>query len=372
MLLSRLCAAVLLLGPVLTGCTKNTPPPPAAPQVTVAKPLKRQLSDWDDFVGQFEAVKEVAIRSRVNGYLAEIGFKDGEIVKAGSLLFRIDPRPFEAALEQAKAHVRSIESRLNNTRTQRDRATKLLPAQAVSQADVDNLNAALLGAESDLAEARAAQRTAELNLDFTRITAPMAGRVSYHRVDVGNTVKADDTLLTTLVSVDPIHFSFQVSEATYLRYARQNTNGSAGAPVRIRLQDETTPAREGKLEFFDNEISAGSGTIRGRAAVANADGLLVPGMFGHLQLQGTASYDGFQLPDTAIATRGPQRIVYVVDGEGTVSVKPIELGPLNGGLRVIRSGLTGEELVVVSGLQRVAPGAKVQTTVTTIEPPAKP
>ena len=365
-------ALLLLVLAILSGCSKSTPPAVAAPKVTVAKPVLRTLSDWDDFVGQFEAVKEVAIRSRVNGYLAEIGFTDGTVVKAGDLLFRIDPRPFEAALDQARSHVRSVEAKLNNLRSERDRARGLLSAHAVSQEEFDTLNASALGSESDLAEARAAQRSAELNLEFTRITAPIAGRVSYRRIDVGNTVKADDTLLTTLVSVDPIRFSFQASEAMYLRYKRQNAAAMGTAPVRIRLQDESANAREGRLEFFDNEISAGSGTIRGRALVKNPDGFLVPGMFGHLQLQGTASYDGIQLPDTAVATRGAQRIVYVLGSDNTVSARPIELGPLNGGMRVIRSGLTGEELVIVSGLQRVVPGAKVDATTTTIEVPPQP
>ncbi|HTQ99254.1 MAG TPA: efflux RND transporter periplasmic adaptor subunit [Candidatus Acidoferrum sp.] len=356
----------------LAGCSKEAPPPAAAPKVTVAKPIKRQLGDWDDYVGQFEAVKEVMIRSRVNGYLAEIGFTDGEVVKAGALLFRIDPRPFEAALDQARSHVHTVEAKLDNARKARERARKLLPAQAVSQEEFEGLDSTATGAESELAEARAAQHAAELNLEFTRITAPIAGRVSYKRIDVGNTVKADDTLLTTVVSVDPIRFTFQASEALYLRYKRQNANGVIGAPVRIRLQDENAHARDGKLEFFDNEITTGTGTIRGRALVKNADGFLVPGMFGHLQVQGTAAYDGLQLPDTAIATRGPQRIVYVVGSDNVVTAKPIEIGPLNGGLRVIRSGLTGDELVVVTGLQRVAPGATVQATTTTIEVPAQP
>ncbi len=369
---SRVYTTLLLLVVVIvSGCSKTTPPPATAPKVTVAKPVLRKLSDWDDFVGQFEAVKEVAIRSRVNGYLAEIGFTDGALVKAGDLLFRIDARPFEAALDQARSHVRSVEAKFNNLRSERDRARSLVASQAVSQEEFDTLNSAALGAESDLAEARAAQRTAELNLGFTRITAPIAGRVSSRRIDVGNTVKADDTLLTTLVSVDPIRFSFQASEAMYLRYKRQNAAGMGTAPVRIRLQDETANARDGRLEFFDNVISAGSGTIRGRALVNNPDGFLVPGMFGHLQLQGTVSYDGIQLPDTAVATRGAQRIVYVLGSDNTVSARPIELGPLNGGMRVIRSGLTGDELVIVSGLQRVVPGAKVDATTTTIEVPAQ-
>ncbi|HWK53554.1 MAG TPA: efflux RND transporter periplasmic adaptor subunit [Hyphomicrobiales bacterium] len=331
----------------------------AAPQVTVARPLQRSITDWDGFVGQFQAVQQVDIRPRVSGYVVEVAFADGAVVERGDLLFRIDPRPFEAVLQQAKGQLQSVKTRVENQRKERDRAQSLLPLQAVSQEEYDSLEAAVLGAESDLQAATANVQAAQLNVDFTRITAPVAGRMSYRRIDVGNIVKADETLLTTLVSMDPIQFVFQGSEAMYLRYKRDNAHGMGGSPVRIRLQDETDYGWDGKLEFFDNAISAGSGTIRGRALVDNPDGFLVPGMFGHLQLQAAAPYMGILLPDDAIATRGAQRIVYVVGADSVVKAVQVELGPLNDGLRVIRSGLDGSERVVVSGLQRVFPGSAV-------------
>lgn len=374
MLFSRSYAPLLVLGSVLLAACDEPPPPPAAgvTQVTVAQPLVRNISDWDGFIGQFQAVESVEIRPRVSGYLVEVGFTEGAQVNAGDLLYRIDPRPLEATLNQAASQVRSVETQLENARTELERARGLLPLQAVSQEEFDALNAAVLSAESELAAAQAARRGAELDLEFTEITAPVAGRLSYSRVDVGNIVKADETLLTTLVSVDPIQFSFQGSEAMYLRYKRQNPDGIAGAPVRIQLQDETEHAWEGQLEFFDNTISAGSGTIRGRALVDNPDGFLVPGMFGHMELQASASYEGILLPDSAISTRGAQRIVFIVDSEQTVIAREVELGPLNAGLRVIRSGLTGDEQVIVSGVQRAIPGITVEATVTTIEAPDAP
>lgn len=367
---TRLYAGLALCGSLLlVACQGEAPQAPAAPppMVTVATPLVRTVSDWDDFVGRFEAVEHVELRPRVSGYLVEVGFADGAMVEAGDLLFRIDPRPFEARVSEAASRVRSVETRLDNARTELERARSLMDLQAVSQEEFDALNATVLAAESDVEAARASLRSAELDLEYTRITAPVAGRASFRRVDVGNTVKADDTLLTTLVSVDPIHFVFQSSEANYLRYRRANPEGLAGAPVRIRLQDENEAGREGELEFFDNSISSGSGTIQGRALVSNPDGFLVPGMFGSLQLQATESYEGILLPDTAIGTRGAQRLVFVVDANGVVQARPVELGPLNDGLRVIRSGLEGNESVVIDGIQRATPGITVQAVNGSIE-----
>lgn len=373
MLSSRLNATLLALGFVLLASCGEPPqaPAPAAPQVTVARPLVKTVSDWDRYVGQFEAVNHVELKPRVSGYLVEVAVEDGALVNAGDLLFRIDARPFEATLAEASGRVHSVETRLANARSELERARGLLDIQAVSQEEFDTLDAAVKSAESDLASARAAQRSAELNVEFTRITAPVAGRVSDRRVDVGNTVKADETVLTTVVSVDPMHFSFQGSEADYLRYLRQNPQGVKGAPVRIRLQDEAAPARSGSIDFFDNAVNTGAGTIRGRAVVANADGLLVPGMYGQLELQAGQPYEGILLPDSAISTRGAQRLAMVVGDDGLVQARVIELGPLYEGLRVIRSGLDGSERVIVNGLQRAFPGAPVTAAETTIADPAQ-
>ncbi len=369
----RLYATLVAFGSVLLASCSEPPQAqaPAAPQVTVARPLVKTITDWDSYVGQFEAIEHVEIKPRVSGYLVEAAVSDGALVNSGDLLFRIDARPFEAALAEARGRLRSVETRLANTRSELERARGLLDIQAVSQEEFDALDAAAKSAEADLASAQAAVRSAELNVEFTRITAPVSGKVSYRRVDVGNTVKADETVLTTVVSVDPMHFSFQGSEAAYLRYLRQNPQGLQGAPVRIRLQDEDAPARSGSIDFFDNAVSTGSGTIRGRAVVANPDGLLVPGMYGQLELQANAAYEGVLLPDTAISTRGAQRLAMVVSDDGIVQARVIELGPLNEGLRVIRSGLDGSERVIVNGLQRAFPGAPVDATETTIADPAQ-
>lgn len=371
--LPRLYATLLALGSILLASCEEAPPAPmaAVPQVTVARPLVKTITDWDRYVGQFEAVHHVELKPRVSGYLVEAAVSDGALVNAGDLLFRIDPRPFEAALAEARGRLGSVQTRLGNARSERERARGLLDIQAVSQEEFDALDAAVKSAESDVATAQASLRTAELNLEFTRITAPVAGRVSDRRIDVGNTVKADETVLTTVVSVDPMHFSFQGSEAMYLRYLRQNPQGLAGAPVRIRLQDESGPGREGRIDFFDNAVNTGAGTIRGRAVVPNPDGFLVPGLYGQLELQAAAAYEGILLPDTAISTRGAQRLAMVVNADGVVEARVIELGPLHEGLRVIRNGLDGSERVIVNGLQRAFPGAPVETTETTIADPAQ-
>lgn len=355
----------------LAGCEDSAPARAAAlPVVTVAQPLVRNIVDWDSYVGRFEAVQRVDLRPRVTGYLVDVHFEDGDVVEAGDLLFTIDPRPFEAALDEARGRAAAATARVENVRTELERARGLLDIQAVSKEEFEALEAAVRSAEAELAAVGAAVRAHELDVGFTRVVAPIAGRVSYRRVDVGNAVKADETVLTTIVSVDPIHFAFQGSEALYLKYKRQNAgrngDGSAGAgdaatPVRIRLQDEREPRWTGRLDFIDNSIDPGSGTIRGRAVVANPDGFLTPGMFGHMQLQASTEYPGLMLPDAAIATRGAQRIVYVVDAEGVVAAKEVELGPLNDGLRVIRSGLAATDSVIVDGQQRARPGQSVET-----------
>lgn len=364
---------IVLLGSLMLASCGEAPvaSAPPLPQVTVSPPLIKPILDWDNFVGQFEAVENVEIRPRVTGYLVEVHFTDGQMVEAGDPLFRIDSRPFDAALDAARSRVTGAESRLENTRSELERARGLVNIQAVSQEEFDALNATMLTATSELATARADMVAAELDVGFTTITAPISGRASYRRVDVGNAVKADETVLTTIVSLDPIHFSFQGSEALYLKYKRSNSAISAsGTPVRIRLQDESDYAWEGQLDFLDNAIDTASGTIRGRAVLANGEGFLVPGMFGHMQLQASPEYQGMLLPDTAIATRGAQRIVYVVDSAGLVSAKQVELGPINGGLRVIRSGLLADDLVIIDGLQRARPGSNVDFARGAITDPA--
>ena len=353
---------------MLSGC--DEPPPAQAvvlPQVTAAEPIVRTIVDWDEFVGRFEPVEHVEVRPRVSGYIVEAHFEEGQLVDQGQLLFTIDPRPFEARRDEARGRAAAASARLENARTELERARGLVDIGAVSKEELEALEAAVRTAEAEVTAARAAVRAAELDVEFTKVVAPISGRVSYRRVDPGNAVKADDTVLTTIVSVDPIHFVFQGSEALYLKYKRAEIEGRRVA--RIRLQDERDYRWVGELDFLDNSIDTGSGTIRGRATVPNPDGFLTPGMFGHMLLQGSPEYSGVLLPDSAIATRGADRIVYVVDEDGVVSARTVELGGLYEGLRVIRSGLSGSDRVVVDGQQRVRPGQNVAVTLARLQAP---
>ena len=364
--------AVIAAAGTLSAC-KDAPPAAAAggaaplPQVTVAEPLIRPIVDWDGYIGQFQAVERVEVRPRVSGYLVDVHFEEGQLVDKGQLLFTIDPRPFEAALDQARGREAAALARLENARAELERARGLVEIRAVSREEVEALEAAARTAEADLAAARAEVRARSLDLEFTRVVAPIAGRASYRRVDRGNAVKADDTVLTTIVSVDPIHFVFQGAESLYLKYKRAEIGDKRIA--RIRLQDEDDYRWVGELDFLDNSIDPGSGTIRGRAVVPNPDGFLTPGMFGHMLLQASPEYSGVLLPDSAIATRGADRIVYVVDADGKVSAKVVELGALHEGLRVIRAGISAGDRVVVDGQQRVRPGATVDAVLARLEAP---
>ncbi len=373
--LAAFAVLFLAIGLSLAGCEdKKASAPPAAPKVTVAQPLAQKIVDWDDYIGRFEAVQTVEIRPRVSGYLVGIHFEDGQTVKKGAPLFTIDPRPFKAALDAAKGELAAVQANLSNLETQLKRQKRLVASHTISQQAYDDTNAQVNATIAQLQAAMASVRAAELNVGFTEITSPIDGKVSYRRVDVGNAVKSDDTLLTTVTSVDPIHFVFQGSESQYLKYRRQKNGSENGTPVRIRLQDETSYDWKGHLDFIDTMIDTGSGTIRGRAVVDNPNGFLVPGLFGHLELQSSDPYTALMIPDTAVATLAGNRVVYVVDENGTVDVRQIELGPLRDGLRVIRSGITNTDHVIIDGQQRARPGAKVQVDVSKIVQPdaAKP
>jgi RND family efflux transporter MFP subunit len=356
---------------ILAGCGgKEEAAAPQAPKVTVATPLVKQIVDWDDYVGRFEAVQTVEIRPRVSGYLMKVHFDDGQAVKKGEVLFTIDQRPFTAKRDEARGQLEQVKATLANLKTQLARQQKLLAIKAVSKEEFETLQSQVKAAEAQLTGAQAAVRAAELDVDFTEVKAPVDGRVSYRRVDVGNAVTADNTVLTTVTAVDPIRFVFEGSEALYLKYKRgKAVSGAAETPVRIRLQDESSYDWKGHLDFMDTMINNGTGTIRGYAVVENPNGFLVPGMFGHMQLQGSAPYDGIMIPDTAVATQAGERVVYVVDSKNVVSVKPVELGPLNEGLRVIRSGLDAKDRVIINGQQRAFPGQTVDPTVSSIETP---
>jgi len=340
-----------------SGGQDNAPPP--APAVTVAQPLASTIRDWDDFVGRFEAVQSVEVRPRVTGYLQKVHFTDGQFVRAGQTLFTIDARPAQAALAQSRAQLARAQAVLANARTELARSETLAASQAASQEEVEQRRAAVRAGEGEVNAARANVQAQELGVGFTTVRAPISGRISERLVDAGNSVIADQTVLTRIVSIDPIHFAFEGSEALLLKYQRQG-GASAGSPVRVKLQDEDTFSHAGRIDFIDTVINPGSGTAKGRAILPNANGFLKPGMVGRLQLAGSAEYQALLVPDTSIVTDASRRLVYVVDGEGTVVAKPVELGPLVGELRVIRSGIEAKDRVVIGGVQRARPGQKVQ------------
>ncbi len=357
-------AASALIAAALYGCAKTEAagPPPPAP-VTVANPLSERIVDWDDFTGRFEATQSVDVRARVGGYVQAVHFRDGDFVRKGQLLFTLDPRPAQAGLAAAQAQLAQANAQVALARTNLTRSQGLLASQAVSQAEVDANTGALRSAEANVAAAQAAVRARQLDIEFTRVTAPVSGRASDRRVDPGNLVGGGSSagdVLTTIVSSSPIYFVFDGSEATLLKYQRQARAG-ASAPVRIRLQDEAEFSHAGTLDFTDNSINTASGTIRLRAVVSNADGFLKPGMFGQVRVAGSGAYDALLVPDAAISAGADQRTVSVVAADGTVTPRPVVLGPLIDGLRVIRSGITAQDRVIINGGSRVQqPGQKVK------------
>ena len=341
-----------------------------APTVTVAQPLVRQVTEWDDYVGRFEASKSVEVRPRVSGAITAIHFTDGAIVQNGQLLFTIDPRPYAAALAEARASVASAASDLSLAQANLDRANRLVAEDAVSKSDLDQLGARVRAASAALVAARARVQARALDMEFTRVRAPISGRISDRRIDAGNLVSAGDTsgtLLTTINALDPIYFTFDSSEALYLKAQRERAAG--GQEVDIKLQDEADYARKGRVDFTDNQLSQQSGTIRGRAVVSNPDLFLAPGMFGNMRLSQGGKTDALLIPDAAVRTDQARKVVFVVGKDGTVAAKPVTPGPLVGGLRTIRAGLTPADRVVIQGVQFAMPGAKVTPRAGRIDAP---
>ena len=367
-LIGGVTAFLIALSACSTGAESQQPPPP--PEVTVATPLVSEVVDWDDFVGRFEAISDVEVKPRVSGYIVGTHFRDGQYVRSGQLLFTIDARPARAQLDQARAQLARAQAQAVNARTELARSRTLAAQKAASVEEVEQRQAALRSANADVSAAAAVLRARQLDIGFTRVAAPISGQVSERRVDPGNAVTADQTVLTTIVSTNPLHFAFDGSEALLLRFQRQSGSAPLGSPVRIRLQDEAQYVHAGRLDFVDNALNAGSGTIRGRAVVPNPDGFLKAGMMGRLRLASSAPYRALLVPDTSIATDAARRVVYVVDKNGTVGVRPVQLGPLNGNLRVIRTGLGPHDQVIIGGIQRAMPGQKVKPKKGLIRPPS--
>lgn len=348
-----------LLAALCTAC--GGPPPPlveAPPAVEVATPLVERVADWDDYSGRFEPVDAVELRPRVSGAIESVHFEDGQLVQRGDLLFVIDPRPYAAELAQAKAQVAGARAQLANADAELKRAQALVGRQLVSEADAELRAAAQLSAAAALAAAEATVQARELNLSFTRVTAPLAGRASFRRLAPGNIVSADTTVLTTIVTESPIRFVFDAPESALLKYKRE-AGGARESRVEIRLQDETEYRWKGRVDFLDNALDRGSGTIRLRAVVDNPEGFISPGMFGQMRLFAARPFEALLVPDQAIVTDQMRQVVYVVDGEGVVSQKVVQPGRLIDGLRVIREGLAPQDRIIISGVQRARPGRRV-------------
>ena len=343
---------------------------PPVPVVTVAAPLVRDITEWDDYVGRFEAVNSVEVRPRVSGQLTGVHFTDGQIVRKGQLLFSIDPRPFAAALAEARAEAASARSDLALAQTNLARANRLVADDAVSQSDLDQLSARLRAASAGLAAADARVRSRALDMEFTQVRAPISGRISDRRVDAGNLVAAGEgsagSLLTTINALDPIYFSFNGSEGLFLKAKR--ADGAKGSEVQVKLQDEATYSRTGKLDFTDNGIDPRSGTIRGRAVIANHDLFLSPGMFGNMRLSSGAKERALLVPDSAVQTDQARKTLLVVGKDGQVAVREVRLGPVVDGLRVVRGGVGPTDRIVITGIQLAQPGTKVQTRAGKIAP----
>ena len=372
-------APSLVLAAALAGCGASQPPQAAAaaaPPVTVAQPVKRTVTDWDEFTGRFEAVEEVQVKARVGGFVTNVEFKDGDMVRAGDLLYLIDSRPFEAVAAQADGQLADARAKAELAKRDLDRGLNLVQTSAVSEQVVDQRRQALQAAHAAETIAEGALKAAQLNLEFTHVLAPITGRVSRHLVSVGNLVQGSDngasTLLTSIVSLDPIYIYFDVDEPTYLKNnklwfegkrpsSRDNSN-----PVQVALTGETKPSHEGKMDFVDNRMDVSTGTLRSRALIPNKDLSILPGQFGRVRLIGSSPYEALLVPDTAIATDQSRKIVFVVKDDNTVEAKTVVLGPIDEDLRVIREGLQAEDKVIIDGLQRARVGAKVSPHTGTI------
>lgn len=354
--------------------------PPAFP-VTVAPPLAEHIRTWDEYPGRFEAFQRVELRPRVSGYVDQVNFKEGSDVKLGDLLFTLDKRPFEIAVDAAKAEVARARAQVEFATADLQRAAPLVESKALSEQVYEQRKSTLGVAEAQVMAAAAQLKAAELNLEWAEVRAPISGRISDKKIDVGNLViggQVNATLMATIVSTDPIHFVFDASEADYLRYQRLNQSGQRMSsrdtpnPVRLKLADESDWSHEGKMDFVDNAFNEHSGTLRGRAIIQNKDGLLTPGIFARLALY-AGDVDALLVPDDAIVSDQAHKIVYTVNADNVIVATPVELGQIYEGLRVIKSGLKADDRVVIEGVANPAirPGTKVAPTQGTIKPTEK-
>jgi membrane fusion protein, multidrug efflux system len=373
-----LLASFLVLALAACGQRQQTqapgaPPPPA---VSIANPVEKTVVEWDEYTGRFDAVDTVEVRARISGVLNEVKFTDGAIVKKGDLLFVIDPRPFQRILDRDRASLQGAKVQVEFSQKDLERARPLVANNTISQQVFDQRTQAVRAAEANVLSAEASVRSSELDVEFTQIRSPVTGRISRKLVSEGNYItggSGSGTLLTTIVSIDPIFFYFDVSEADFLKYQRldalglrPNTRDSTNV-VELALQNDKGFPYKGKMNFVDNRIDQNTGSLRGRAVFDNPSQLFQPGLFARVRLVGSGEYKAIMLPDVAIATDQSNRFVFVVGDDGTVSSKPVTLGPIIDGLRVIRTGIAANDWVVVNGVQRARTGIKVKADKTVIE-----
>lgn len=340
-------------------------PQAVSPEVSVARVIHRSVTEWDEFTGRLQAPESVELRPRVSGYIADVNLQEGEIVTEGELLFQIDSRPFAAEVARLRAELVSAKSALALAQTQFTRAEKLVSTRAIAREELDNRKANLQQARASVDAVSAALSLAQLNLDYTRVTAPISGRVSNALVTRGNHVNAGDSVLTTIVSTDKVYAYFDADEQTYLNYAKLAKAGSRPSaresrnPVSMALANDLSFPHEGYIDFVDNQVDPQSGTIRGRAVFDNREGQFIPGLFARIRLIGSASYDGILIDDKAVGTDLNNKFVLVLDDNNAVQYRSVVLGEKLAGLRIIKSGLAPGDVIVVNGLQRVRPGTEV-------------
>ncbi|HXC51403.1 MAG TPA: efflux RND transporter periplasmic adaptor subunit [Candidatus Limnocylindrales bacterium] len=378
----RLLSIDLLLIAAMSACSRPAPPPPPAPKVTIAQPIAREVTEWDDYTARLEATDSVEVRARVSGYLQAVLFHDGAIVKKGDLLMLIDPRPYEATLRSAEADLALAKSRLDIAAKNRARANELIRSHAISQEDADIRESNLHQAEANVEQAEAAVDAAKLDVEFTEITAPIGGRIGRRLVTQGNLISggngAQSTLLATIVSLDPIYAYFDADERAYLKYTHLAQTGERPSsrehrnPVWVGIGDEEGFPREGSMDFVDNQLDPSTGTMVARAELPNPDLRLAPGLFARLRLIGSGKFQAVQIPDEAIVSDQSQKFVWVVDNENRAQYRKIQAGVLIDGLRVVRDGLSTDDWVITSGIQRVKSGQPVDPERQKIEPAPSP
>lgn len=343
----------------------NAAPPPVP--VSVAKVIERPVTEWDEFSGRVQAIDHVEVRPQISGIIEQLHFSDGQLVKKGDLLFTIDPRPFQAALAQAQADETAAEARLSLAVINQSRNQQLIASHAIAQSDLDTTNSAYLAAEASVQATKAAAQTAQLNLNYTAITAPVTGRVSRAEITAGNLVNdgVNAPVLTTVVSVSPVYVEFEMDEQAYLKYLAAGASGNTGIeniPVAAGLANQEGYPRTGRIESFDNQLDTTSGTLRVRAVFDDPAGDLTPGLYAKVRIGGVTQAPSILVDDRAIGTDQDKQYVMVVDANNKANYRAVELGPLVDGLRVVRSGLAKGERIVVNGLQRVRPDAIVAPT----------